>query len=97
MKCTFGIPRWSGDQTGAAVVGLGTPTAAEKAKITAYKDFGKKGGGVTQVDVEFKGVTKDFFTKDLKTGEMMSVPTNRFRVEGTGNSVKVFPINPNRE
>lgn len=68
-----------------------------KAKIVDFKDFGKKGGGVTQVDVEYSGVTGNFSTRDLSTGEMTTVPTNIFRVEGTGNKVKVFPINPNRK
>jgi hypothetical protein len=65
-----------------------------KAKIVDFKDFGKKGGGVTQVDVEYKGVTGTFYTRNLEIGEMIGVPTNKFRVEGTGNKVKVFPVNP---
>jgi hypothetical protein len=67
-----------------------------EAQIVDFKDFGKAGGGVTQVDVEYKGVTGTFYTRDLSTGEMVATPTNRFRVEGTGNKVKVFPINPAR-
>jgi hypothetical protein len=68
-----------------------------KAKIIDFKDMGEKGGGVTQVDVEFKNVTGTFYTRDLTSGEMVASPTNRFRIEGTGKSVKVFPINPERK
>jgi RHS repeat-associated protein len=69
---------------------------AGKAKIVNFKDFGKAGGGVTQVDVEYKGITGTFYTRNLETGEMVAKPTNYFRVEGSGDKVKVFPINPAR-
>ncbi len=66
------------------------------AKIVDFKNFGKAGGGITQVDVEYKGVTGTFYTRNLETGEMVAKPTNYFRVEGSGDKVKVFPINPAR-
>lgn len=65
-------------------------------EIIDYHDFGPNGGGINQIDVKFDNHTAIFYTRDLKTGKMVGKLTNVFRIKGSGNAVKIFPINPDK-